>query len=67
MGNLTKKLSEGVLHQTAATITQPKPIENVWDELDRRVKEMEPTSAQLIENALLCLYKWFRLDQHLSS
>jgi transposase len=25
------------------------PIETVWDELDRRVKEKQPTSAQILE------------------
>ena len=45
---MTKKESDGVLHQ----MTWPpqshnlNPIEMVWDELDRRVKERQPTSAQ---------------------
>ena len=47
-GYLTKKESDGVLHQ----MTWPpqsvdlNPIVMVWDELDRRVKEKQPTSAQ---------------------
>jgi hypothetical protein len=45
-GYLTKRESDGVLHQ----MTWPQshdlnPIEMVWDELDRRVKEKQPTSA----------------------
>jgi hypothetical protein len=47
-GYLTRKESDGVLHQ----ITWPPqlhnlhPIETVWDELDRRVTGKHPTSAQ---------------------
>ena len=47
-GYLTKKESDGVLHQ----MTWPpqsidrNPIEMVKDELDRRVKKKQPTSAQ---------------------
>ena len=46
-GYLTKE-SDGVLHQ----MTWPpqsddlNPIDMVWEELDRRVKEKQPTSAQ---------------------
>jgi hypothetical protein len=45
---LTKKESDGVLHQMTWPPQSPdlNPIEMVWDELDRRVKEKQPTSAQ---------------------
>jgi transposase len=45
---MTKKENGGVLYQ----MTRPpqssdlNPIEMVWDELDGRVKEKQPTSAQ---------------------
>ncbi|CDQ73639.1 unnamed protein product [Oncorhynchus mykiss] len=47
-GYLTKKESDGVLHQMTWPLQSPdlNPIEMVWDELDRRVKEKQPTSAQ---------------------
>jgi len=47
-GYLTKKESDGVLHQMTWPPQSPdlNPIEMVWDELDRRVKERQPTSAQ---------------------
>uniref|UniRef100_A0AAZ3RAH0 EF-hand domain-containing protein n=1 Tax=Oncorhynchus tshawytscha TaxID=74940 RepID=A0AAZ3RAH0_ONCTS len=47
-GYLTKKESDGVLHQMTWPPQSPdlNPIEMVWDELDRRVKEKQPTSAQ---------------------
>jgi NurA-like 5'-3' nuclease len=47
-GNLTKKESDGVLHQMNWPLQSPdlNQIEMVWDELDRRVKEKQPTSAQ---------------------
>ena len=40
--------SDGVLHQMTWTPQSPdlNSIEMVWDELDRRVKEKQPTSAQ---------------------
>ncbi|KAK6324611.1 hypothetical protein J4Q44_G00039530 [Coregonus suidteri] len=43
----TKKESEGVLHQKTWPPQSPdlNPFEMVWDELDRRVKEKQPTSA----------------------
>uniref|UniRef100_A0AAZ3SCP7 Tc1-like transposase DDE domain-containing protein n=1 Tax=Oncorhynchus tshawytscha TaxID=74940 RepID=A0AAZ3SCP7_ONCTS len=42
------KESDGVLHQMTWSPQSPdlNPIEMVWDELDRRVKEKQPTSAQ---------------------
>jgi transposase len=47
-GYLTKKESDGVLHQMTWPPQSPElnPIEMVWDEFDRRVKEKQPTSAQ---------------------
>ena len=47
-GYLTKKESDRVLHQMTWPPQSPdlNPIEIVWDELDRRVKEKQPTSAQ---------------------
>ncbi|CDQ86405.1 unnamed protein product [Oncorhynchus mykiss] len=44
----TKKESDGVLHQMTWPQQSPdlNPIQMVWDELDRRVKEKQPTSAQ---------------------
>ena len=47
-GYLTKKKNDGVLHQITWPPQSPdlNPIEMVWYELDRRVKEKQPTSAQ---------------------
>ena len=47
-GYLTKKDSDGVLHQMTWPPQSPdlNQIEMVWDELDRRVKEKQSTSAQ---------------------
>uniref|UniRef100_A0AAZ3R416 Uncharacterized protein n=1 Tax=Oncorhynchus tshawytscha TaxID=74940 RepID=A0AAZ3R416_ONCTS len=47
-GYLTKKESDGVLHQMTWPPQSPdlNPIEMVLDELDRRVKEKQPTSAR---------------------
>ena len=45
---LTKKESDGVLHQMTWPPQTPdqNTIEMVWDELDRRVKERQPSSPQ---------------------
>ena len=47
-GYLTKKESDGVLHQMTWTPQSPDhdPIEIVLNEFDRRVKEKQPTSAE---------------------
>jgi hypothetical protein len=47
-GYLTKKESDGVLHQITWSPQSPdlNPVKIVWDELDCRVKEKQPTSAQ---------------------
>ena len=47
-GYLTKKESDGVLHQMTWPPQSPNfiPVEMVWDELNRRVKEKYPKSAQ---------------------
>ena len=47
-GYLTKKERDGVLHQMTWPPQSPNhnPFEMVWDELDRRVKEKQPTSVQ---------------------
>ena len=47
-GYLTKKESDGVLHQMTWPPQWPNlnPIEMVWDELDLKVKEKQPPSAQ---------------------
>ena len=49
-GYLTKKDSDGVLHQATWPPQSPdlNLIEMVWDEVDRRVKEKQPTRAQYI-------------------
>uniref|UniRef100_A0AAZ3NZI7 Tc1-like transposase DDE domain-containing protein n=1 Tax=Oncorhynchus tshawytscha TaxID=74940 RepID=A0AAZ3NZI7_ONCTS len=47
-GYLTKKESDGLLHQMTWPPQSPNlnPIEMVWDELDHTVKEKQPTSDQ---------------------
>jgi hypothetical protein len=44
-GYLTKKESDGVLHQMTWPPQSLNPIEMVWDELDRSVKEKLPSGA----------------------
>ena len=50
---LTKKESDGVLHQMTWPPQSPdlKPIEMVWDELDRRVKEKQPQVLSIYGNS----------------
>ena len=43
---LQRSESDGVLHQMTWPPQSLNPIEMVWDELDHRVKEKQPTSAQ---------------------
>jgi hypothetical protein len=47
-GYFTKKESDGVLHQKTSPSQSPElnPIDMVWDESDRRVKEKQPSNAQ---------------------
>jgi hypothetical protein len=63
-GYLTKKESDGVLHQMSWPQQSPdlKPIEMVWDELDRRVKEKQPTSAQHMWNSFKTVRKAFLVN-----
>ena len=63
---MNKKESDEVLHQ----MTRPpqsldlNPIEMVWDELDRRVKEKQPTSAQHIYLIYLTLILTGKLTEN---
>ncbi|XP_031656013.1 mucin-2 isoform X1 [Oncorhynchus kisutch] len=52
-GYLTKKERDEVLHEMTWPPQSPdfNPIEMVWDELDHRVKEKQPTSAQTVGKA----------------
>ena len=61
-GFLTKE-SDGVLHQMTWPPQSPNlnPIEMVWDELDHRVKEKQPTSAQHMWFSLKTVGKAFHL------
>ncbi|XP_052335992.1 uncharacterized protein LOC118358682 isoform X2 [Oncorhynchus keta] len=59
-GRFTKKESDGVLHQITWPPQSPDhPIEMVWEELDCRVKEKQPTSAQhmweLLQDCWKCI------------
>jgi hypothetical protein len=60
-GYFTKKESDGVLHQMTWPPQSPNlnTIEMVWDELDRRVKEKQPASAQHIWELLQDCWKSF--------
>uniref|UniRef100_A0A8C8D755 Tc1-like transposase DDE domain-containing protein n=1 Tax=Oncorhynchus tshawytscha TaxID=74940 RepID=A0A8C8D755_ONCTS len=61
-GYLTKKGSDGVLHQMTWTPQSPdlNHIEMVWDELDCRVKQKQPTSAQHMWELLQGCWKSIR-------
>ena len=50
---MTKKESDGVLHQMTCPPQSPdlNPIEMVWDELDRRVKVKHPTVLSICGNS----------------
>ena len=58
-GYLTKKESDGVMHQMTMPPQSPdlNPIEMVWDELDRRVKKKQPTSVQHMWELLQNFFK----------
>ena len=60
-GYLTKKESDGVLYQMTWPPQSPNlnPIEMVWDDLNRRVKEKQPTSAQHMWELLQDCWKAF--------
>ena len=60
-GYLTKVVSDGVLHEMTWPPQSPdlNPIEMVWDELDHRVKEKHPTSAQHMWNSFKNVGKAF--------
>ncbi|CDQ92219.1 unnamed protein product [Oncorhynchus mykiss] len=65
-GYLTKKESDGVLHQMTWPPQSPElnPIEMVWDELDRRGKEKQPTSAQHMWELLQDCWKSIPYEAH---
>jgi transposase len=73
-GHLTKKERDGVLHQMTWPPQSPdlNPIEMVWDELDRSVKEKQPKTAQHMWELLQDCWKsipgdgWLREWQELS-
>ena len=50
-GYLTRKDSDGVLHQITWPPQSPdlNPNDRIWDELECRVKEKQQTSPQLVE------------------
>ena len=54
-GYLTKK-SDGELHQMTWPPQSPDldPFEMVWDELDHRVKEKQPSAQHILELILDC-------------
>ena len=58
-GDLTKNESDGVLYQMTWPSQSPNlnPIEMVWDELDCRLKEKQPTSAQHVWELLQDCWK----------
>ena len=61
-GYLTKKESDGVLHQMTWPPQSPdrKPIEMVWDELDRRVKcsDYVGTPSRMLDT--FSWWSWFK-------
>ena len=62
-GYLTKKESDGVLHQMTWPPQSPdlNPIEMVWEELDRKTKEKQAKSAQHMWELLQdCMEKYSR-------
>ena len=61
-GYLAKE-SDGMLHQMTWPPQSPdlNPIEMVWDELDCRVKEKQPTSAQHMWELLQDCWKAFQV------
>ena len=60
---MTKKESDGVLHQMTWHPQSPdlKPIEMVSDELDRRVKEKQPTVLSLCRHSFKTVGKAFQV------
>jgi hypothetical protein len=58
-GYFTKKVSDGVLQQMNRLPQSPdlNTIEMVWDKLDRRVKEKQPTSGQHMWELLQGIWK----------
>ena len=62
-GYLTKKESDGVLHQMTWPPQSPdlNPIEIIRDELDHRVKEMQPTSDSICGNSFKTVGKAFQV------
>ena len=63
-GYLTKKESDGRLHQMTLPPQSPdlNTIEMVWDELDCRVKEKQPTFAQHMWELLQDCWKIIPID-----
>jgi hypothetical protein len=58
-GYLTRKKSDGVLHQMTWPPQSPdlNPIGMVWDEFDLRVKEKQPTRARYMWELLQGCWK----------
>ena len=61
---LTKKESDGVLHQMTWPPQSPdlNPVQMVWDEMDHRVKTKGPTSAQHLWELLQDCWKTISSD-----
>ena len=64
-GYFTKKESDEVLHQMTWPPQSPdlNPIEMVWDDLDRGVKEKLPTIAQHMRELLKDVGKAFQVKR----